>query len=384
MRPAAGTGTEPVRTAPWPEWPPPATPEQRERLLAVLDSGQWGATNGPEVEDFAAAFAHAVGAAHGVCTVNGTVGLFLALRAVGVGPGDEVIVPAYTFVASASAVVLAGARPVFADVLPDSLLVDPESVASLVGPRTRAVMSVHLAGMVADTGSPGVPVVEDAAQAHGAVRDGRAAGTLGRAAVFSFQSSKAMTAGEGGVVVTDDPETYERLWSLHNVGRRRDGGWYEHPVLGWNLRMTAFQAAVLRPQLALLPGQIAHRERSARALRAALDEVEGLSPRPAPAGTERHTWHLAMLRYDAAAFGGRPKEEFIAAMAAEGIPLDAGYRPLTREPSLAPYARACPVAEAAEASTVWVRQQQLMADDEAMADIGRAARRVREAFRRGR
>ncbi|WP_405792491.1 DegT/DnrJ/EryC1/StrS family aminotransferase [Streptomyces sp. NBC_01506] len=374
--------SSPVRTKPWPQWPPPATDEQREALLAVLDSGLWGATNGPEVEDFAAAFAKSVGAPYGVCTVNNTVGLFLALRAVGVEPGDEVIVPAYTFVASASAVVLAGARPVLADVHPDTLLVDPDAVAALVGPRTGAVMTVHLSGAVADAGVPGVPVVEDAAQAHGAVRGGRAAGTLGDAGCFSFQSSKAMTAGEGGVVVTADRGTYERLWSLHNVGRKLGGGWYEHPSLGWNLRMTGFQAAVLRPQLAQLPAQIDRRTRSVAVLAQALADVEGLSVRPAPPDTERHTWHLAMLRYDAAAFGGRTKDDFIAAMAAEGIPLDAGYQPLSVEPSLAAYAGPCPVAEAQAAATVWVRQHLLMADDDAMADIARAARKVREAFTR--
>ncbi|MEU5979826.1 DegT/DnrJ/EryC1/StrS family aminotransferase [Streptomyces sp. NPDC047315] len=374
--------SSPVRTAPWPQWPPPATDEQREALLAVLDSGRWGATDGPQVAEFAAAFAKTTGAPYAVCTVNATVGLFLALRAVGVEPGDEVIVPAYTFVASATAVVLAGARPVFADVRPDTLLVDPDSAAALVGPRTGAVMAVHLSGAVADAGTPGVPVVEDAAQAHGAVRGGRAAGTWGDAACFSFQSSKAMTAGEGGVIVTGDRATYERLWSLHNVGRKLDGAWYEHPGLGWNLRMTAFQAAVLRPQLAQLPAQIDRRTRSAVVLAQALADIEGLSVRPAPPDTERHTWHLALLRYDRAAFGGRTKEEFVAAMAAEGIPLDAGYRSLSVEPSLAAYARPCPVAEAEAAATVWVRQHVLMADEDAMADVARAARKVRDAFTR--
>ncbi|MFI1395003.1 DegT/DnrJ/EryC1/StrS family aminotransferase [Streptomyces sp. NPDC020681] len=375
--------TPPVRTEGWPQWPPPATDEQRERLLRVLDGGRWGATAGSETESFAAAFARSVGAAHGVCTANGTVALFLALRALGVGPDDEVIVPAYTFAASATAVVLAGARPVVADVLPDTLHLDPEAARRLMGPRTRAVMPVHLAGAPADTEalkSLGIPVVEDAAQAHGARRHGRAAGSLGDAGCFSFQSSKAMTAGEGGIVVTDDPETYERLWSLHNVGRRRDGGWYEHPEVGWNLRMTEFQAALLHPQLPLLGAQTEHRAARAATLYRALEEVEGLEPIGPPAGTTRHTWHLAMLRYDPVAFAGHPKAAFLRAMSAEGVPLDAGYRSLSREP----YTEGgpCPVAEAAEGSVVWVRQPMLMADDAAMGDIARAALEVQRAFRR--
>ncbi|MDQ0940796.1 DegT/DnrJ/EryC1/StrS aminotransferase family protein [Streptomyces sp. V1I1] len=372
----------PVRTEGWPQWPPPAGEEQRERLLRVLESGEWGATAGSETESFAAAFAESVGASYGVCTVNGTVALFLALRALGVRPGDEVIVPAYTFVASATAVVLTGARPVVADVLSETLHLDPAAARRLVGPRTRAVMPVHLAGAPADTEalrSWGIPVVEDAAQAHGARRHGRAAGSLGVAGCFSFQSSKAMTAGEGGIVVTDDRRTYERLWSLHNVGRRRDGGWYEHPELGWNLRMTEFQAAVLHPQLSMLEQQLAHRAARAATLEAALEEVEGLDLIGPPAGTTRHTWHLAMLRYAPAAFGGHPKAALLEAMTAQGIPLDAGYRSLSRERCTG--GGPCPVAEAAEDTVVWVRQPMLMADDAAMADIARAALLVQQAFR---
>ncbi|MFK4223482.1 DegT/DnrJ/EryC1/StrS family aminotransferase [Streptomyces sp. NPDC019890] len=373
----------PVRTKGWPQWPPQATDEQRERLLRVLEGGAWGATAGSETESFAAAFAESVGASYGVCTFNGTVALFLALGALGVRPGDEVIVPAYTFVASATAVVLAGARPVVADVLPDTLHLDPAAARRLVGPRTRAVMPVHLAGAPADTASLrslGIPVVEDAAQAHGARRHGRPAGSLGDAGCFSFQSSKAMTAGEGGIVVTDDRRVYERLWSLHNVGRRVGGGWYEHHELGWNLRMTEFQAAVLHPQLGVLEAQLEHRSARAAALAGALQEVEGLEPVGVPEGTTRHTWHLAMLRYDRAAFGGHPKAAFLDAMATEGIPLDAGYRSLSREPYTG--GGPCPVAEGAEDTIVWVRQPMLMADDAAMADIGNAALVVQQAFRK--
>ncbi|MFG3505511.1 DegT/DnrJ/EryC1/StrS family aminotransferase [Streptomyces sp. NPDC047821] len=364
---------------PWPPWPPPPTEEQRRALLRVLDSGRWGATSGTVTEEFAAAFARRSGAAHGVCTVNGTVALFLALRALGVGPGHEVIVPAYTFVASATAVVLAGAVPVAADVTEDTLHLEPAAVRAVIGPRTRAVMAVHLGGAPADVEalrSLGLPVVEDAAQAHGAARHGRPAGSLGDVACFSFQSGKAMTAGEGGIVVTGDRALYERVWSLHNVGRSPGGGWYDHPVLGWNLRMTEFQAALLGPQLDRLDDWIDRRARAADALAGALDGVPGLDLVPAPPGTTRHTWHLAMLRYDAGAFGGRTKAEFLAAMAAEGVPLEAGYRSLSR----VPYVRAaapCPVAEAAEEGVVWVRQPMLMAGEAAMAYVADAARAVR-------
>jgi dTDP-4-amino-4,6-dideoxygalactose transaminase len=385
MRLALDGGT-PVHTSGWPAWPPPATPEQRALLLEVLDGGAWGATAGTRVAEFATAFAASVGAEHGVCVVNGTVGLFLALRALGVGPGDEVIVPAYTFVASATSVVLAGARPVLADVTPDTLHLDPAAVERAITPRTRAIMPVHLAGAPADTEGLqafGIPLVEDAAQAHGAARHGRPAGSLGAVACFSFQSSKAMTAGEGGIVVTGAREVYERLWSLHNVGRRLGGGWYEHPEIGWNLRMTEFQAAVLTPQLSLLDGQVAARERAAAYLAGELAAVGGLSLLPGPEGTTRHGRHLGVVRYVPAEFGGRSKADFVAAMAAEGVPLDAGYRSLSREAALRPYVgeASCPVAETAEDSVVWIRQNLLMADEDALADIVSAAAKVRHEFR---
>ncbi|GAB2650360.1 DegT/DnrJ/EryC1/StrS family aminotransferase [Kribbella swartbergensis] len=373
-------GGTPVRRAPWPSWPPPATKEQRELLLEVLDSGAWGATSGTKVSEFTEAFTRSVGSSYGVSVVNGTVALFLALRALGVGRDDEVIVPAYTFVASATAVVLAGARPVIADVTPETLHLDPAAVEPLIGPRTKAIMPVHLAGAPADVAAfrqYGVPIVEDAAQAHGATWHGRPVGTLGDAACFSFQSSKAMTAGEGGLIVTDDEEVYRRLWALHNVGRSIDGGWYEHPDVGWNLRMTEFQAAVLMPQLAILDEQVATRERSVRYLR-----QQGLDLLPAPEGTTRSSHHLALLRYDAQRFGGHSKAEFLEAMTAEGVPLDSGYRPLSREDALRPYTdlKACPVAEAAEDSIVWIRQSLLMADEEDLADIVTALLKVQEAF----
>jgi dTDP-4-amino-4,6-dideoxygalactose transaminase len=237
-------------------------------------------------------------------------------------------------------------------------------------------MPVHLAGAPADVEAfrqYGVPLVEDAAQAHGARWNGRSVGTLGDAACFSFQSSKAMTAGEGGLIVTDDEQVYRRLWAFHNVGRSLEGGWYEHPDVGWNLRMTEFQAAVLIPQLAALDEQIAKRERAVGFLR-----KQGLDILPEPAGTTRSSHHLALLRYA----GSRSKADFIAAMTAEGIPLDSGYRSLSRENALRAYTELtpCPVGEAAEDSIVWIRQSLLMADEEDLADIVTAMVKVRQAF----
>ncbi|GAA3200138.1 DegT/DnrJ/EryC1/StrS family aminotransferase [Nonomuraea roseoviolacea] len=219
-------GGTPVRTAPWPSWPPPLDAAQRELVGKVLESGRWGATQGGGVtDDLAAAFAAASAAPYAVAVGNATLGLFAALRGLGVGPGDEVVVPAYTFVASATAVLLAGAVPVIADVDPADLHLSPDAVRAALTGRTAAVMPVHLAGGPADmdplnalAARHGLAVVEDAAQAHGAEYRGRPVGGLGHAGVYSFQASKAMTAGEGGMIVCRDEAAYEAIWPASRSG----------------------------------------------------------------------------------------------------------------------------------------------------------------------
>ncbi|MDF2708749.1 MAG: DegT/DnrJ/EryC1/StrS family aminotransferase, partial [Nonomuraea muscovyensis] len=221
-------GGTPVRTAPWPSWPPPLDAAQRKLVTEVLESGLWGATQGGGVtDDLAAAFARRSAVPFGVAVGNATLGLFAALRGLGVGPGDEVIVPAYTFVASATAVLLAGATPVLADVDPADLHLSPEAVRAALTPRTAALMPVHLAGSPADmdpltalAAEHGLAVVEDAAQAHGATRDGLRAGAAGVAGGFSFYPGKNLGAfGDGGAVTTSDPELAAKVRSLANHGR---------------------------------------------------------------------------------------------------------------------------------------------------------------------
>src|SRR6185312_15761467 len=207
-----------------------------------------------------------------VAVANGTAALEVALRALEVRPGDEVILPAYTFVATAAAVLLVGAVPIFADISPDSYELDPKAVAAAIGPRTRVVIPVHIAGCPADLDGTlavsrrhGLRVLEDAAQAHGAAWRGRPVGALGDLGTFSFQASKNLNAGEGGAIVTNDEALFRRVWSLHNVGRAlsddwRTSGWYQHDILGFNYRLTEFQAALLLAQMSRLEGQMARRE----------------------------------------------------------------------------------------------------------------------------
>ena len=376
-------GGSPVRETPWPSWPPPADDAQRTLLASVVDSGQWGSTAGPLCDDLARTFAERHDARHGVVLANGTLALFVALRAAGVRPGDEVIVPAYTFVSCATAVLLLGAVPVIADVDRDHLHLTAATVEAARSDRTRAVMPVHLAGspapmteLLALAAAHDVVVVEDCAQAHGATYRGRPVGAIGTTGTFSFQSSKAITAGEGGLILTDDDDVARRAWSACNVGRSRGGEWYHHAEVGWNLRMTELQAALLIPWLDRLDAEIATREAFATGLGERL-AAAGLPVTlvPDPEGATRNSRHLVMLRF---ADAGLDRDWIIAAMAAEGVPVDAGYPPLGSTPALAGQVRTAPTpgAEHAAASVMWMRQAQLMSPPEHADDVVAALAKV--------
>ncbi|MGW5155396.1 DegT/DnrJ/EryC1/StrS family aminotransferase [Nonomuraea wenchangensis] len=395
-------GGTPVRTEPWPSWPPPLDAAQRALVTSVLESGRWGATqDGSACADLVAAFARRSGVEHGVAVGNATLGLFAALRGLGVGPGDEVIVPAYTFVATATAVLLAGATPVIVDVDAADLHLSPPAVEAALTPRTAAIVPVHLAGSPADMDAlntiaarHALAVVEDAAQAHGAAYRGRPVGGLGDAGVYSFQSSKAMTAGEGGLIVCRSPKVHEAVWSACNVGRTLDGAWYGHPRVGWNLRLTEIQAALLLPWLDRLDDEIDRRNAFAAALDRELAALgpaagrgdgatrppsdgglDGVTVVPQPPGTTRDSRHLLMLRIRAPF----ERPSLLAAMAAEGVPLDAGYPPLGTMPALieaGARAEPCPSAEAAAHEVFWVRQPMLMDDPSSAAHIADALAKV--------
>ncbi len=373
-------GGTPVHDGRWPAWPPPADERQRALLAEVLDSGAWGATSGPLCDELAERFAASHGARHGVTLTNGTLALFVALQSAGVEPGDEVIVPAYTFVACATSVLLLGATPVIAEVDPQHLHLSAETVRSAISPRTRAVMVVHLAGSPApmreilDVASEhDLVVIEDSAQAHGARYDDRPVGSLGTAATFSFQSSKAMTAGEGGLILTDDAAIADRAWSLCNVGRERGGQWYGHARVGWNLRMTEFQAALLLPWLDRLDDEIALRESFATALAAQLHaqggEVDVVAD---PQGTTRNSRHLLILRLR----GPRDRDWVAAALEAEGVPVDLGYPHLGSIEPVAAKSRVVGDPADRYADLLWLRQPMLMAGEAGAVKTAEALHRV--------
>lgn len=388
MSKLAINGGQPVRTAPWPKWPQWQAAESKQ-LQTVLESGEWGGFN-QIVRDFEAAFAKRHQAKHCFAAVNGTLTLEAALRVVGVGHGDEVIVPPYTFIATANAARLAGAIPVFVDIDPETYNLDVNLVEAAITPRTKAIIPVHFGGLPVDldallplSAKHGLYVIEDAAHAHGSSWRGRPIGTFGHISSFSLQASKNLTAGEGGILMTDHDDLAGKIWSFINQGRAPDGAWYQHNMLGSNLRMTAWQAGILMAQLERFDDQLTLREENARRLHNILTEVDGLTPPHWDERADRHAHHLFIIRYDAEQWQGVSRETFVKALRAEGVPLSVGYTvPLYKQPPLAePYSRVldCPATErACSTEGTWMHQSALLAEPEAMDDIARAIFKVRE------
>ncbi|WP_026924279.1 DegT/DnrJ/EryC1/StrS family aminotransferase [Glycomyces arizonensis] len=279
---------------------PPARPvigqAEIDAAVAVLRSGQ--VVQGPEVAGFEAEFGKVAGTGHCVAVNSGTSALQLALMALGIGPGDEVIVPSFSFAASANAVRLVGAEPVFADIEPGSFCLDPDAVAALVGPRTAAVMPVHLYGHPADlrrllplAERHGLAVVEDACQAHGAELDGRPVGSFGAVGAFSFYPTKNMHALEGGMVTTDDAALARTLRLLRNQGMEQR---YANEIVGANMRMTDVAAAIGRVQLRRLDEWTEAR----RANAAFLDNAVTAALVPPVSPGARHVYHQYTVRVE--------------------------------------------------------------------------------------
>ncbi len=318
-----------LREAPWPRWPEHGEAE-REAVLRVLAEGSWGGHPSPnrEAEAFNREFAAYLGAPASVACANGTVAIQIALQAARLSPGAEVITTAYTFVATAAAVVAAGGVPVLVDVQPDSYCLDPDQVEAAITPRTEAIVPVHLACTMADmdrigeiASRHGLLVVEDCAHAHGARWRDAGAGTLGHLGTFSMQTTKLLTAGEGGAVTARDPQHAQRLHSLVNCGRKEPGyDGYPEQLLGHNLRMTEWQAAVLRAQLERLPEQHARRAAQTARFEGGVSGLSGLRCLPHDPRVTSRTSYQWIVRYDAAAFCDVPRDDVLAALHAEGVP----------------------------------------------------------------
>jgi dTDP-4-amino-4,6-dideoxygalactose transaminase len=350
-----------------PKWPVSGARES-ELIEEVLASDQWGGFH-PMVARFEREFAAFQQCRFGLTAMNGSVTLEMALEALGIGEGDEVIVPAISFVATATAVSRVRATPVFVDIEPDSYNIDPERVREAITPKTRAIMPVHFGGPMANMDTlcsivteHGLLLIEDAAHAHGSEWNGRRAGSFGVISSFSFQNGKVMTAGEGGIVLSNDEALIDRAREIQNGGRRKGEGFFFHYTLGTNYRITALQCAVLIAQLERLPEQNALRARNVNALRESLADVKTLHFQAVPDAAAVHTNYLLLGRVDG------DRNGFQKSLAAAGFPCTPFYphtlyqNPLYSERSNC-RVMPCPNSEARIRDAFWIPHRALLGSE---------------------
>mgnify|MGYP000921215185 CR=1 FL=1 len=392
-----------VRTEPFPSWP--IIEENDEKAwMEVLRERGWCRTQGERGAQFEKAYAEMMGAKECIATANGTSALFCSLNGLGVGPGDEVIVPPYTFVATVNVVLLQHALPIFVDTDRETSQIDAKKIEEKITENTRCIIPVHLGGNVADmdtilavAAKHNIPVIEDACQAHLAEWKGKKVGTMGKTGCFSFQVTKNLSSGEGGAILSDDSDLMDRCYAFHTNGRARRQGSYHftYGQQGSNLRMTEFQAAVLLGQLERLAEQTKTRQASARRLHELLEGVEGVSGVAIPGEGSASAVHLFLVNYDPAAFAGLPKAKMLEALAAENTPAAPGYTPIHR---LGMFARdstgrsvaerdtgmeldfsgtVCPFAERICGEYgFWIYQKPFLAGPEAIEDYARALLKI--------
>jgi dTDP-4-amino-4,6-dideoxygalactose transaminase len=323
----------------WPEF----GAEEENAVSRTLQSHRWCRLSGSEVEAFERAFAEYHEAKHAVAVSNGTVALELAVLACGIKPGDEVLVPAVTFIASASAIVTSvGAVPVFVDVDPETASIDPALLEAAITKRTKAIVGVHYGGYPIDfdrimpiARKHNLKVIEDCAHAQGTEWRGRKVGALGDIGAFSFQESKSFTAGEGGLVLTNDDAIAEKARLYHNIGRVMGQPGYRHFALASNFRMTELQGALLRVQLKRFKEkQVRTKQERGQYLSKLLEEIGGVRPLKEDERITQRGYYFFILRYDRDEFGGVPRDRFVEALRAEGVPCDIGYGvPLYKQPA---------------------------------------------------
>jgi len=402
MATLAINGGTPVRTTPYPSWPQTDDEEYVTAVADVVRSGEWGGFPEPGVHAaaFEAAFAAYQGAQHGVLMMNGTVTMEVACKALGIGWGDEVLVPALTFSATAYAPMAAGALPVFVDVTPDTWTIDPAQAEAAITDRTRAIMPVHLGHQMADMDRimdiarrHGLAVIEDCAHAHGQQWRGRGAGCLGDFGSFSHQSSKILTSGEGGTLLTSDDALARRAHSIIDCGRAKDEDEKEY-TFGANYRLGELQAAILEVAIGRFPAQQAERAIAGKAFESMASEITGVRVMPHDERITRWSFYNYLLAIDPEAFAGRTNDIICAAMEAEGIPAEVQYPSMNRyelfQPSLSrlpvavehaerldPTRMSFPVAEAAgQRESVYFMENTFRAGEEGVRDAAEALAKI--------
>jgi 3-amino-5-hydroxybenzoate synthase len=364
----------------FPAWPQ-FDDTERAGLMRALEQGQWWRIGGAEVTAFEEEFARHHGARRALAVTSGTHALQIALDLLGLQPGDEVLVPAFTFLSCSLAVQQAGGVPVPVDVLPDTYCISPDAITAAITPKTRIVMPVHMAGQVADmdaidkiAANADLRVLQDAAHAHGARWRGQRIGELSSIAAFSFQNGKLMTAGEGGLLLLDDDGLYEKAFLRHSCGRPPTDRHYRHRTYGSNFRMGEFAASVLRAQLARLEDQVSRREERWALLRGLLAAIPGIEPQGVDDRCDRNPHYMGMFRVPAKTEDQRNR--LVDRLVAAGVPAFVGFRAIYRTegfwsstpPPLTEdeLARRCPNSEALSRDSVWLHHRVLLGAEEQM------------------
>lgn len=401
---SGGTPVRDEKTHPWLTWPLNNKDEWEskiEPLLRDVYMSRNEGSGGTMIPRFCEEYAAYTGTNYAVFMPHGTDSISAALAGAldldGFSDGGEVIVPNYTFVATASAVLERRCTVAFVDILPDTFTIDPQAVEAAITPKTRAILPVHLGGNPADMGTlqeiatkHNLVIIEDCAQAHGAEYRTKKVGSLSNVGAFSFQASKNLTSGEGGMVTTNDKDIHDRVCAFMNVGRAPGGARWEYPRLGWNYRPSEYLAAILLVRLELLETQTILRNRNATYLTNALESIHGITPPILAPWATKHGYHLYCMKYNPQGFGGKTQNDFVKALSAEGIPCSTGYRsPLSMEPGMAHVGRQyphlirtlpCPNTELVCQQSVWLFQNLLLGSETDMDQVVNAITKIHNAW----
>ncbi len=326
MKKLAIDGGEQTKTKAFPKWPH-SNEREIELVGEVFSSGNWWRMTGDKVKTFERNFAALHNVKYCLGVTNGTHAIEIALTALGIGHGDEVIVPAVTFISTGSAVIYVNATPVLVDIDPETFCMIPEAFEKAITPKTKAVIPVHIAGHACDmekictiAKKHNIKVIEDAAHAHGGQCNGKMLGSYGDMSIFSFQNGKIMTCGEGGALITNNEELYKSAYLIHGVGRPNGDRVYEHTVLGSNDRMNEFSAAILIAQQERLSDMNKRRDKNALLLDSLLADIEGIKPQGRKEYATLITHYMYMFYYDSDYFNGLSRKDFVDYLIAEGVP----------------------------------------------------------------
>lgn len=326
-------------TGKWNSWPVIDQTDEKE-LLKVLNSKKWCRLGSPTAPRFEQEYQKLTGAKHALATSSGTNALYTMLGALNIGPGDEVIIPPYTFIATYNVVVLNYALPIFVDSDIESFQIDANKIESAITSQTKVIMPVHIGGSPVDldtilsvAGKHKIAVLEDACQAHLAEWKGKCVGNWGLAGGFSFQASKNLNSGEGGAIITNDSSFADNCYRFHTQGQGGNSAGLEtgSGTRGTNVRLSEFQAGILLAQMTRLVEQSKRRSENADYLTKLLNQIPGILPAKLYKGVTKSAYHLYMFRYDKEKFAGMDRAKFLKALISEGIPCSSGYGMMNKD-----------------------------------------------------